>query len=426
MQKVKTNVLRKCLSLFILLSLTFFLFGCGNKKYVYKGEIYDDSYDYKKDYGYIYLSETNEKVAKFYEEMYLKMTDFNHKKHDVDVDKCHGLFYEGVISDNTFTEEEIFQGYSFLTTCNPKFYWMSFILNDDEGTFSFGISRKYGKASVRKKLEKEIDEGIKKIDKLLKDKTDEFDKIITLTDYIMNNMIYAYDSNGNPSDEHWAHSIIGFFDNHEGVCESYAKTFKLLCDRYNIGNIPVTSEDHIWNLVEYENEWYVFDITFDEKTYTYIGQTEDIYDDESHIYYKDLYKLPENMAKAPFSLGEIELKENGNTIFKSHSITSIMNHFNGGNYEIVMNNADRKLTDFYISTINPNYSSLTFSSNQTDDNKMRLYITDDIPLTKDVTFKNVNFRANKKVTITTSETIYVKGIDLTGLITVEGNVVYLD
>ena len=428
---MKSRLLKLCSSALIVTSLTILLCGCKKKGYFeFEGKIYKDSYDFKDDYGYIYLEKTNQKVAKLYEELYLKMIEFDHKKQDVKEEMCHTLFYEGNLNDSTYTYNEMYQGYMYLTAYHPDFFWLGYILDEDSGDYSVGISRDYAKASERKRYEKEINAGIKKVDKLLEGVNDEFDKIKIISDYIMDNMTYAFDENGKPEDAQWAHSITGFFDRNTGVCESYAKVFKLLCDRYNIGNIPVTSIDHIWNLVEYEKEWYFFDLTWDDDNdnYVFFGKTPDTFTDEDHIYHEALYELPDNMATEPLSIGNILLKENGNTIYSSHSMKAIMNKFNNGKYEIEMIcDSSETITQFHINSISSNYETLTISSNKDENNSMALVVNDDINLTKDLTLENLYVYATTSTKIILNDaTLYLKNVSKANKVVIEGDNVVIE
>lgn len=416
----------------LVLTFIFILCSCAakDKYYKYSGKTYDDSYDYKNNYGYIYLKEKNNEQAKLYEELYLKMVDFSHSDLDVEDAGHRSLFYKEDLSNNTLTSDDIHQVFILINIENPKFYWLSSSV-DENDSFCIGVYSAYMDKNIRKEKNKKINEGLKKIDKLVKG-LDEFDKIKVINDYIVQNMKYAYED-GKPSNSVWAHNIVGFFDNNEGVCETYAKTFKLLCDRYNIGNIPLVSIDHIWNLVLYENKWYVFDLTYDEGTYLYFGKTEAVYElelknDESHDYDLLLYPIPENMAKAPLSLGEIELKEGNKVITKSHSIDTIYNSFNNGKYEIVLNYSDLVLTKFFINNIDSNYDTLTISYNSKDGEYGVLDIESDITLTKDLTLKNLYIHAtSKRDIILNGNTIYLENISLHNLVNIEGdNIVYID
>lgn len=426
--KKKRNLLI-CLIVFILI---FLLSACQtNKFYKYNGETYDDSYDYKDNYGYIYLKNKNEVQAKLYEDLYLNMVDFSHKDLDVEEKTHRELFFKEDINNTSITREEIEQVFIYMNIENPAFYWLS-CSDDDNNLFCIGVRSEYMKKSVRRKIRKEINDGTKSIDKLINGIEDEYEKIKTLADYIMDNMSYAY-TDGVASEEAWAHNIVGFFEKNKGVCETYAKIFKYYCDRYNIGNIPVVSVDHIWNIVLYENSWYVFDLTWDEKTYTYFGKTEDVYKmdsgrTESHDYDPLLYVLPENMAITPLSLGLIELKENNNVLAKSHNIDSIVNKFYNGNYEIILNNSDDGISNFYISNIDSNYNSLFIRYIRKGNEKGILNINKDINLAKDITFENVYLNASSSKKITLNEnTIYLKNVSIGNLVAIEGdNIIYID
>ncbi|MCR5462683.1 MAG: hypothetical protein K6E87_06415 [bacterium] len=400
-----------------------------NKSYKYNGEIYEDSYDYKDDYGYLYLKETNPTLTKLYEDLYLEMVDFSHKDIDVRENDCYYIFYKEDINNKTLTHDDLWQVYAYINIENPQFYWVDEVL-DEDGLYCIGINSSYIKSKDRKKYNKKIEEGLKTVDNLVKDTSDEFDKIKTIYDFIVDNMSYA----NKDMDKVWAHNIIGFFDRNEGVCETYAKMFKLLCDRYNIGNIPVVSDNHIWNLALYENQWYVFDLTWDEGSYFYFGKTEKIYeldssDRDSHEYAAYLYSLPENMATTSLSFGLIELKDSGNTIASSHSMDHIFSKFNNGKYEIVLNNIkDGGLTNFYISSIDSKYDTLTISYTQNKKEKGIVNIEDDIHVAKDLTTKNIYFTSikSKKVLLNDS-TLYIKNVSSSGLVTFEGgNVVPIE
>ena len=39
---------------------------------------------------------------------------------------------------------------------------------------------------------------------------------------------------------------------------------KLFLDRLHIPNYKISSENHIWNLVKLDNEWYHLDLTWDD------------------------------------------------------------------------------------------------------------------------------------------------------------------
>ena len=62
----------------------------------------------------------------------------------------------------------------------------------------------------------------------------------------------------------------GFLTGRKGICLGYASTFQLLMDLSGIecltveGNSHGGTEDHAWNLVKLEEEWYAVDVTWDD------------------------------------------------------------------------------------------------------------------------------------------------------------------
>ncbi len=102
---------------------------------------------------------------------------------------------------------------------------------------------------------------------------------------------------------YYAHSSFGILNNGLGVCESYAKAFKMICDE--LDDAPVcallTSETHMWNIVLLDGKWYCVDVTWDDRggsvvvdTYFLCGDP-DIVDGDSadHVPVTDFGPAPE-------------------------------------------------------------------------------------------------------------------------------------
>ena len=105
-----------------------------------------------------------------------------------------------------------------------------------------------------------------------------YDTVKNIHDYICNHSTYDYDEleNGNKPR---SHTIAPLF-NGDGtfVCEGYAKSFKVLCDRFNIpcalvsGKATTQSDPegqgHMWNYVRMDDgKWYGVDVTWDDQSY---------------------------------------------------------------------------------------------------------------------------------------------------------------
>ncbi len=63
-----------------------------------------------------------------------------------------------------------------------------------------------------------------------------------------------------------AHSAFGVLNTKRGVCESYAKAFKEICDElpFPIVCTLMYSETHMWNAVRLNGFWYAVDVTWDD------------------------------------------------------------------------------------------------------------------------------------------------------------------
>lgn len=114
---------------------------------------------------------------------------------------------------------------------------------------------------------------------------DKYEKLVWLNDYVTKSNCYnTYVSNGVSSQAGFhAWTCMGALIHHSGknapVCESYAKTFMLLCQQIGVPCILVDgtgvtssgSGAHMWNYVRMEdNNWYLCDLTWNDPT----GSTE--------------------------------------------------------------------------------------------------------------------------------------------------------
>lgn len=91
-----------------------------------------------------------------------------------------------------------------------------------------------------------------------------YETLKNIHDYICNNAWY------NLVSEQRVHSSEPFFIGDGGVvCEGYAKTFKILCDRLEIPCVLVSGDAggaHMWNYVQMDDgRWYLVDVTWDDQ-----------------------------------------------------------------------------------------------------------------------------------------------------------------
>lgn len=94
-------------------------------------------------------------------------------------------------------------------------------------------------------------------------------KVKAIHDYLIYSANYV--NNGDyKSAEAWAFSAEGVLVRKEGVCESYAVAFYLLAKiagldcHYVRGGVTTSDQDHAWNRVKVDGEWYYIDCTWDD------------------------------------------------------------------------------------------------------------------------------------------------------------------
>lgn len=94
-----------------------------------------------------------------------------------------------------------------------------------------------------------------------KSKSD-YDNILAIHDYIINNTKYDVESEKNPYSN--AATAIGVLFDNKATCNGYTDTMSIFLDRLNIKNVKISNDTHIWNLVYVETKWVNLDVTWDD------------------------------------------------------------------------------------------------------------------------------------------------------------------
>lgn len=100
----------------------------------------------------------------------------------------------------------------------------------------------------------------------------DFQKELALHDWIMAHCAYDRSVHDPRTPQGLPHNTdpYGMLTGGYGICLGYASTFQLLMDLAGVKCITVVgassgnSEDHAWNMVELEGEWYCVDVTWDD------------------------------------------------------------------------------------------------------------------------------------------------------------------
>ncbi len=92
------------------------------------------------------------------------------------------------------------------------------------------------------------------------------EKIKAFHDYIINNVSYDSDYIDNDLDDiyHRSHNAIGPLFYNKSLCGGYTDVMSVFLDQLNVPNYRISSEYHIWNLVNIDNNWLHLDLTWDD------------------------------------------------------------------------------------------------------------------------------------------------------------------
>ena len=137
-------------------------------------------------------------------------------------------------------------------------------------SFCFLAGTDYAKAEARYNANEKVLEMINDFEEQYEalESKDDYTVSKMIHDYICNKIAYAYDKNGDASEEYWAHNILGVAEMGSGVCECYAETYLLLSYLTDLNCLIVLGESsgggHVWNYVEIDGTWYGVDATWDD------------------------------------------------------------------------------------------------------------------------------------------------------------------
>jgi len=140
----------------------------------------------------------------------------------------------------------------------PELEWyygigmMNYIEKGTEYDITLDLEQKYSGAA-RVRLQEKIDDYVNKCISSL-GRRSEYDKVLTVYEYIINNTIYDY-----AYDEQ---SLLAVCTQGRGVCTGYQRTTQYMLQKLGIMCIDVSGNDHAWNYVKVDGEWYQLDTTW--------------------------------------------------------------------------------------------------------------------------------------------------------------------
>ncbi len=143
------------------------------------------------------------------------------------------------------------------------------------------------------------------IAQIISDGMSEYEKVLAVHDYVINNTIYDYQNYQLGTIPEESYTIFGTLITGEAVCQGYAETTHLLLHMAGVDNMVVTGNaksftfwlPHAWNLALIEGNYYHLDTTFDDPQlhsgrqtlrYDYLN-LRDIDMERDHSWDRDIY-----------------------------------------------------------------------------------------------------------------------------------------
>lgn len=226
-------------------------------------------------YGYHYFSTLSNgaELCSLYDDLYRVALGFhNSQKNAVSVNGNYELA-DFRYSDYGLTKKEATGVWRTVAMEYPEFFWWSNSLLVGNREMTMLADGNYALASTRMQTQALIEETVKECDRYLDGTTSLVERALTVHDYIVSKMDYAYQADGyTPEEELWAHNIAGIATHKKGVCEAYAKTFDYLCGFFGLESLTVVGEalqggesiGHAWNLLYLDREWHALDATWND------------------------------------------------------------------------------------------------------------------------------------------------------------------
>lgn len=231
--------------------------------------------DYGSTYAYNALASRNNGSdrQKLYKDMYDLAKNFWTSTEDLSDVTDYNEYVIGTIdiSGYSLTETDVIETFFSFKNDHPIFYYISNTVSINENGVVITTDADYKLAGYRENYNSVVLAITGSYASEVSHLGTNYEKVVAVHDKIVNGMYYEYDDAGKPSQEAYAHNVIGAFNEGKGVCESYARSFQLVMNILDIENYFISGvsndENHAWNMVKLDdNKYYYVDCTWDDTT----------------------------------------------------------------------------------------------------------------------------------------------------------------
>jgi len=192
-----------------------------------------------------------------------------------------GKYYQSAIEAYNYDNPDVFY-----LSPNKMYLNIETTTKINKVTHNVYISNKQGEKYLTDEFssKEQVDNALQQIEDVKNQimqnrKSNTYENIKMVHDYLVENI--EYDTSISKEN---IYNIYGAMVNKESVCEGYAKSFKYLMDALDIPctlvigeatNAEGQTENHAWNYVQIDNNWYAVDCTWDDPISTtgWVSQT---------------------------------------------------------------------------------------------------------------------------------------------------------
>lgn len=157
---------------------------------------------------------------------------------------------------------------------NPQYFWVSTdcfidLSADEKNMYIYSL---YSLGEI-KEMSMELSNAVNRIVSSMADDLTEYERELYLHDII--NEICDYNDEAVKGDNYKLEeyfncfNIYGALVDGNAVCQGYADAFSYLLSCVGVNNTQISNQEHTWNAVELDGEWYNVDLTWNDTTQSY-------------------------------------------------------------------------------------------------------------------------------------------------------------
>lgn len=167
------------------------------------------------------------------------------------------------------SHRQLFEGICAYKEDHPEKFWLKntcrYYYENGNTCVSLNFLMDY---KTRISAQAELDEKVKEITANAPSNATQFELELYVHDYIIDNCEYDYESANSDEVNDNTGNAYGVLIEGEAVCEGYSRAFQLLCKELGLECVNVLGvsddENHMWNCVMIDGQWYQIDVTWDD------------------------------------------------------------------------------------------------------------------------------------------------------------------